>query len=91
MSTINIELRPKSKVKEFFQSFYNTLEDLLFTIVTNLPESLIPHFLMEWLDRYTTKRTQELQQEIIHQQWEKVYLEKSVAEIHSRQEKNLSD
>lgn len=46
---------------------------------------------MEWLDRYTTKRTQELQQEIIHQQWEKVYLEKSVAEIHSRQEKNLSD
>lgn len=46
---------------------------------------------MEWLDRYTTKRTQELQQEIIRQRWQQVYLEKAVEEIHSRQEKNPSD
>ena len=46
---------------------------------------------MDWLDRYTTKRTQELQQEIIRQQWEKVYLEKAAAEIRSKQEKNPSD
>ena len=46
---------------------------------------------MNWLDRYTTKRTQELQQEIVHQRWKQVYLEKAVAEIHSKQEKNPSD
>lgn len=91
MITINIELKPKSKIKEFFQSFHSTLEDLLFTIVTHIPESFLPVFLMNWLDRYTTKRTQELQQEIVRQRWQQVYLEKAVEEIHSRQAKNLSD
>ncbi len=91
MSTINIEIKPKSKTKEFFQSFHSTLEDILFSIVTHIPESFLPAFLMDWLDKYTIKRTQELQQEIIHQRWKQVYLEKAVEEIHSRQEKLPSD
>jgi len=89
--TINIEIKPKSKIKEFFQGIYNTLEDILFSVAIHLPESLLPVFLMNWLDRYTTKRTQELQQEIVRQHWQQVYLEKAVEEIHSRQAKNPSD
>lgn len=46
---------------------------------------------MNWLDRYTTKRTQELQQEIVRQHWQQVYLEKAVEDIHTRQTKNPSD
>lgn len=88
---INIEIKPKSKLKEFFQGFRSTLEDLLFTIVTNLPESFLSSFLMNWLDSYTTKRTQELQQELVRQHWQQVYLKKAVEEIHSRQAKNPSD
>lgn len=91
MITVNIELKSKSKIKEFFQNLHSTLEDLLFSIVTHLPESFLPAFLMNWLDRYTTKRIQELQQEIVHQHWQQVYLEKAVEEIHSKQAKNLSD
>lgn len=89
--TINIEIKPKSKIKEFFQGIYNTLEDILFSVAIHLPESFLPVFLMNWLDRYTTKRTQELQQEIVRQHWQQVYLEKAVEDIHTRQTKNPSD
>ena len=46
---------------------------------------------MNWLDSYTTKRTQELQQEIIRQQWKQVSLEKAVTEIRSKTKQHLSD
>ena len=91
MITINIEIKPKNKIKEFFQSIHSTLEDILFSVATHLPESLLPAFLMKWLDRYTTKRTKELQQEIVRQRWKQVYFEKAVEEIHSRQIKNPSN
>lgn len=80
---MNIEIKPRNKAKEFFNKLYDTLEDILFSIVQKLPESLIPSFLMTWLDRYTTKRTQQLQQEIIRRQWEQIYLEKAIGEIQS--------
>lgn len=80
---MNIEIKPRNKAKEFFNKLYDTLEDILFSIVQKLPESLIPSFLMTWLDRYTTKRTQQLQQEIIRRQWEQIYLEKAIGEIRS--------
>ncbi|MCI5901404.1 MAG: hypothetical protein SOY73_00025 [Blautia sp.] len=60
-------------------------EDLMFSIITKLPERFIPSSLMQWITNYIDKRTQELQQEIIRQQWQKVYLEKVVSEIHDRQ------
>ena len=88
---MNIEIKPTSKIKNLFQSIYSTLEDILFSIVAHIPESFMPSPLMDWLYRYTTKRTQELQQEIIRQQWKHVYLEKAAEEIHSRKGKNPSD
>ena len=40
---------------------------------------------MNWIDNYINKRTKELQQELIHQQWQQIYLEKAVEEIHAKQ------
>ena len=88
---MNIEIKHTSKIKKFFQSIYSTLEDALFSIVAHIPESFLPSPLMDWLYRYTTKRTQELQQEIIRQQWKYVYFEKAAEEIHSRNGKYTSD
>lgn len=84
---MNIEIKPRNKAKEFSNKLHDTLEDILFSIIQKLPESLIPSPIMEWLDRYTTKRTQQLQQEILRQQWQQIYLEKAVEEIHTRQDK----
>ena len=91
MIHINIELKPTNEIKKFFQGIHSALEDILFSAVLHIPESFLPSFLMPWLDRYTTKRTQELQQEITRQQWKQVYLEKAATEIHSRAKQHLSD
>lgn len=60
-------------------------EDLMFSIITKVPERMIPSPVMQWLTAYLDRRTQELQQDIVRQQWQKVYLEKAVSEIHDRQ------
>lgn len=80
---MNIEIKPQNQIKELFNNFHSKLEDILFSIVQKLPDSLIPSFLMTWLDKYTIKRTQQLQQEIIRQQWKQIHLEKAVEEIQS--------
>ena len=64
------------------------MEDMIFFIISKLPESLIPHFLMEWLDRYTTKRIAELKHQIIKDNWRTVALEKIVDDI-SKEQRNM--
>lgn len=80
---IDIEIKDRNKSKEFFQNLNGKLEDLLFSIIQKLPEKLIPSSLMNWLDRYTTKRIAQLQQEIIRQRWQQDTLEKAVSKIRS--------
>ena len=41
---------------------------------------------MHWADRYLDKRIQQLKQETIRQNWDKVYLDQALREIHSRQQ-----
>ena len=87
MIIINIEIGPRNKIKEFSDRLHDALEDLLFSIVQRLPELLIPTPLMKCLESYVNKRTQELQQDIIRKQWQQIHLEKTVEEIHSKQDK----
>lgn len=82
---MNIEIKPRNKIKEFCNRLHDILEDILFSIIQKLPEPLIPSCIMEWLETYINKRTQELQQEIIRKQWQQTYLEKAVEEIHEIQ------
>lgn len=86
MVDIEIEIKPRSRAKEFIDMIKDKSEDLMFSIITKVPERMIPSPVMQWLTAYLDRRTQELQQEIIRQQWQKVYLEKAVSEIHDRQQ-----
>ena len=79
--TIDVELKPKNRFKEFFHAVFNKLEDLMFTIFQKTPERLIPPFFMKWMDNYTRKRLHELEQSVIRQRWKKVQLEKALEEI----------
>jgi len=58
----------------------------MFSIIQKLPERFIPHWLMNWLDRYTTKRISRLQQQIIKQRWQQDTLEKAVEEVHTKKQ-----
>ncbi len=78
---IDIEIKKRSIVREFLYKLHSSSEDLFFKIILRIPERLIPHFVMEWLDRYTTKRINQLNQEIIKDRWKSMYLEKAIDEI----------
>ena len=83
---MNIELKDRNRIKEFFHRLHSRLEDAAFFIIQKLPEKLIPRFLMEWLDRYLDKRITELKQQTIKQTWQKLSLEKAIDEISNRQQ-----
>jgi len=79
--TIDIELKDRNLLKEFFHNFHSKAEDLLFDIISKVPERFIPSPLMEWLDKYLDKRISELKQESIKQTWRNMYLQDAVDHI----------
>ena len=81
MIIIDIEIKKPNRLKEFFHRCYNRIEDMIFFIISKLPENMIPHFLMEYIDQYTTKRIAELKHQIIKDNWRTVALEKIVDDI----------
>lgn len=83
---IDIEIRKPNRIKEFFHKLHSRLEDLIFSIIQRLPERLIPHWLMNWMEQYLNKRITQLQQETIKQNWKNTYLQKAVTEIHNKQQ-----
>lgn len=85
MIFINIEIKKQNKFKDFFHKRYSRLEDLLFSLIQKLPERFIPEFLMNWFDRYTTKRSNQLKQEQVRNTWRNTYLQKAAKEIRDKQ------
>lgn len=84
MNIIDIEIKKRSIIKESLHNLYSKLEDLFFKIIMKLPEQLIPSFLMEWLDQYTTKRINQLKHQNVKQTWRNLYLQQAVDEIQIR-------
>ena len=76
MRHINIEIQKPNRFKDLLHKIFNRLENLMFSIIQKLPEKMIPHSLMNWMERYTDKRLAELKQQIIRDQWKKIALEK---------------
>ena len=86
LNTIDIEIKKRSFIKDFFHKQHSKLEDLLFKIIMKLPDRFIPSSLMDWLDRYTTKRINQLKQQNIKQTWRNLYLQKAVDDISKQQQ-----
>ena len=81
MITINIEIKDRNRIKEFFHRLHSKIEDTAFSIIQKLPEKFIPRFLMQWLDRYLDKRITELKQQTIKQTWKKMQLQDVIDKI----------
>lgn len=86
MIIIDIEIKDRNKIKEFFQNFHSKAEDIAFSIIQRIPEKFIPHWLMNWFEKYLDKRISELKQESIKMTWRNMYLQKAVDDIHTRQQ-----
>lgn len=81
---INIEIKKHNRLKEFSIRCHDHAENILFWIIQRMPERFIPNFLIDWLDRYTSKRIAQLKQQIIKDNWKEVGLEKALDDIRSR-------
>lgn len=81
---INIEIKKHNRFKKFSIRYHDHTENILFWIIQRMPERFIPNFLMDWLDRYTSKRIAQLKQQIIKDNWKEVGLEKALDDIRSR-------
>ena len=86
MITIDIEVKDRNPIKEFFHKLNSRLEDMIFSFVQKLPENFTPRWIMNWLDRYLDKRISELKQQSIKMTWRNMYLQNSLNEIHNRQQ-----
>lgn len=91
MIIIDIELKPRNRIQEFLHKICDKTEDIFFDIILKIPEHFIPSFLMEHIEHYIEKRTQELQQQIIKQRWQQVTLEKAVADIRDKKKAPQED
>ena len=85
MILIDIEIKKPNHLKEFFQKLFSKIEDVFFEIILKLPERFIPSWLMNYLERYTTKRINQLKQDTVKQTWKNMYLQSAVEEISNRQ------
>lgn len=79
-------IKKRSFLKDFFHKLHNKLEDLFFKMILKLPDRFIPSALMDWLDRYTTKRIKQLKQQNIKNTWINLYLQQAVDEISNPQQ-----
>lgn len=86
MITIYIEIKYRNRLKEFFQNFHSKAEDIAFSIIQRIPEKLLPHWLMNRIEKYLDKRIIELKQQSIKMTWHNMYLQNSLTEIHNRQQ-----
>lgn len=84
MIIIDIEIKHRNRSKEFFQNFHSKAEDIAFSIIQRIPEKLLPHWLMNWLEKNLDKRINELKQESIKMTCQNMYLQNSLTEIHNR-------
>lgn len=81
MIIIDIEIKDRNRLKEFFHKLHNRLEDIAFSIIQRIPEKFIPHWLMNRLEKYLDKRISELKQESIKMTWRNMYLQNAVDDI----------
>ena len=86
MITIDIEIKDRSRIKEFFRNLYRKLEDIAFSIIQRIPEKFIPHWLMNRFEKYLDRRISELKHESIKMAWRNMYLQSAINEIHTSQQ-----
>lgn len=86
MIIIDIEIKDRNHIKDFFHKLHSRLEDIAFSIIQQIPDKFIPHWLMNWLEKYLDKRISELKQQSIQMTWRNMYLQSATHEIHNRQQ-----
>lgn len=78
---MNIELKNHNRILDLIRRTHSKIEDLFFSVVLMLPDKLLPSFILRWIDHYTTKRMNDLEQQLIKERWRSMELQKVQDEL----------
>lgn len=78
---MNIEIHERNRFNELLHKIYNNIEDTAFKLLLSIPEGVIPGSLMNWAEHYIDKRMNELQYQLIRDNWRIVELEKAAVQL----------
>jgi hypothetical protein len=83
---MDIELRPRNRLKEMVDKAKNKLEDKMFDLLLHIPTDKLPQSIRNKINAYLDKRLLQLKQESVKLNWKNVSLKQAVKEIQSRQQ-----
>lgn len=78
---MNIEIHERNRFNELLHKIHNNIEDTAFKLLLIIPEGVIPSSLMNWTEHYIDKRMNELQYQLIRDNWRNVELEKAAIQL----------
>lgn len=81
---MNIEIHERNRFNELLHKIHNNIEDTAFKLLLSIPEDVIPSSLMNWAEHYIDKRMNELQYQLIRDNWRSVELEKAAVQLNSK-------
>lgn len=82
---IYIEIKNPNRFKDMLHKIHYNIEETGFNLFQKIPEKYMPACVINWMDKYTNKRLNELKRQITHSKWQTMELEKAVDNIHNRQ------
>lgn len=81
---MNIEIHERNRFNELLYKIHNNIEDTAFKLLLSIPENMIPSSLMNWIEHYIDKRMNELQYQLIRDNWRSIELEKAAVQLNSK-------
>lgn len=82
---IYIQIKKPNRFKDFLHKIHHN-EETGFNLFQKIPERYMPACIINWMDKYTNKRLNELKQQITHSKWQTMELKKAFDNIHQRQQ-----
>ena len=77
-------IKRKGKFQNLTDKVKSKLEDIFLSVLLWFVNFSKSEKLSAWIQRYTEKKMQRLQQEIIRMKWDKVTLDKATVAIHEK-------
>lgn len=76
---IQFDLENPNRFKDLLHKISSKAEDILFSILLKLPETLIPG---EWMERYINKQISKTNHELIRNRWKQIALNEIIEKSH---------
>lgn len=83
---IYILIKKPNRFKDMLHKIHYNIEETGFNLFLKILEKYTPACIINWMDKYTNKRLNELKQQITHSKWQTMELEKAVDKIHNKQQ-----